>query len=266
MTLTYQILNSVTALVAVGLLVSACSTTPTRSRSATAQAKDRYLVGIDEMTSGNYTEAIVAFQQVVKSPGYIKYSAMARLRIGDCLFLQEKYDAAIEHYRSFLKQYEADPNAPYARFRIGHAFYEQIPAEWFLAPPAHEREQNFARNAANALRRFVTLYPAHHLVAGAREMLDDAERKLYDHEIYVAEFYRSRDKYAGVVLRLEKAFSKFPDLAGTEDNYMMLGQAYARNSQVPQAVATYQAYLERFPGGEFRDQATVSLDALASAQ
>ncbi len=255
-------LKGISWALATGLLVAACANTPVRRRSATDQARDRYQVGVDELVSGNYTEAIIAFQQVVKSPGYIKYAALARLRIGDCLFLQEKYDAAIEHYRSFLKQYEGDPNAAYARFRIGHAFYEQIPADWFLAPPSYEREQNFARNAVNALRRFVMLYPAHRLVADARVMLDDAERKLYEHEIYVARFYHSRDRHAGVVLRLETAFDKFPDLAGTEENYMMLAQAYARTSRMARAEATYEAYLERFPGGDYRSEARESLDVL----
>ncbi len=254
--------RSIAILVASTLCACTGHTGP--KRTITAQTKSHYIVGMDELLSGNYTEAITAFQQVVKSPGYIKYAALARLRIGDSLFLQEKYDAAIEHYRAFIKQYEGNANVGYARFRIGHAFFEQIPSDWFLAPPSHERQQIFVKHAANSLRRFVALYPTHRLVNQAQEMLDDCERKLYEHELYVAQFYFKRQKPAGVVQRLETAFRKFPDLAGTEDNYMMLANAYAKTKRVDEATAMYQAYLDRFPSGVFGDQATESLEVLRS--
>lgn len=256
--------RSLAAAVCIAALLCGCAGQRVQRRSLSAQAKDRYMVGMDEMLSGNYTEAITAFQQVVRSPGYIKYAALARLRIADCLFQQEKLDAAIEHYRAFLKQYETDPNAAYARFRIGHAFFEQIPSGWFLSPPVHERQQGFVRHAGAQLQRFVTLYPTHRLLGRAQEMLDECERMLYEHELYVARFYRKRDKPAGVVQRLETAFRQYPRLAGTEDNYLMLAKAYAETSRSNKATAMYTAYLDRFPAGEYRREATESIRVLGS--
>lgn len=228
------------------------------------RARDYYHAGMDELVSGNYTEAIQAFQVVLRAPGYVKYTSMARLRIADALFLQEKYDPAIENYRAFLKQYEGDVNAGYARYRIGHAYHAQVPSDWFLAPPSHERQQTFVRLAERELNRFVSLYPTHRLVADAQELLDDCQRKLYAHELYVAKFYRSREKPAGVVMRMERAFREYPELAATEDNYLMLAQAYAQTSRIGEAKFMYKAYLQRFPKGEFRDQATTSLGTLKS--
>jgi len=243
-----------------------CGTTHTRARSISAEARGRYLEGMDELVSGNYTEAILLFQTVRQSPGYIKYGSLALLRIADALFLQEKYDAAVEKYREFIKQFSGSANVGYARFRIGHAFFEQIPSDWFLAPPVYERQQNVVRHAESALKRFVSLYPTHRLVGKARVMLDASRRMLYEHELYAANFYRRRDKPAGVVLRLEAAFRKFPDLAATEDNFMMLAKAYAQASKLDEAVAMYEAYLDRFPEGDYRDQADESLTVLRSAE
>ena len=59
--------------------------------SITDRAKARYLAGMEELLSGNYTEAIMEFNQVAKNPGYVSYAALARLRVADALFLQEKY-------------------------------------------------------------------------------------------------------------------------------------------------------------------------------
>jgi len=251
--------------IVLGAIVVGCGTTHgSQQTSITDRARARYVTGMQELVAGNYTEAIMEFNQVAKNPGYVSYAALARLRVGDALFLQEKYDAAIEVYRSFLKQFEGNSNTGYARFRIGHAYYEQIPADWFLAPPVYERQQTAIISAKRALQRFVDLYPAHKLVVKAKALLGQCRKKLYAHEIYVARFYRKRDKPAGVVQRLEWAFRNFPELAGTEDNYLALAQALAKTSAVRKAAAMYEAYLERFPKGRYRQQAIESLRVLNS--
>jgi len=247
-------------------MLPACATDLSGKKSITARARDRYVAGMDEMLSGNYAEAILQFQQVAKNPGYVKYAALARLRIADSLILQEKYDGAIEVYRSFLKQYEGNPNAGYARFRIGQSYHSQIPSDWFLAPPSFEREQTHVIYAENALRRFVELYPTHALVTQAQLLLDDCERRLYEHEIYAVDFYNIRKKPAAVILRLEGAFRRFPHLVVTENNYLVLAKAYADTNAVVKATAMYQAYLDRFPDGNFRKQAYESLRVLKSVK
>ena len=252
----------------VAICISACASTGNTSNkkaTPTSKAMARYLVGMDELMSGNYTEAVVHFQRVMRSPGYVTYSALARLRIGDALFLQEKYDAAIQTYRGFIQQYEANPNVGYARFRIGHAYFEQIPSDWFISPPAFERQQSFVRQASLELRRFLQLYPGDRLAPKAQEMLDDCERLMYEHELYVARFYNKRDKYEGVVLRLERAFRNYPDFATTEDNYMMLAQAYAKSARVAQARSMYEAYLDQYPDGDRRTEAKERLQELSQA-
>lgn len=262
-----QLSTRITSLAILLLLAAtglSCATTRGGTRSLSAEAQGRYFEGMEELTDGNYTEAILIFQTVRQSPGYIKYGSLALLRIGDALFLQEKFDAAVEKYREFIKQYAGDPNVGYARFRIGHAFYEQIPSDWFLAPPSYERQQTALGQATNALRRFVSLYPTHRLVGHAQTMLDECEGQLYAHELYVARFYRRRAKPAGVAQRLETAFRKYPERAATEDNYLMLAKAYADTKRLDEATAMYQAYLDRFPGGDYRDQAEESLRILRS--
>jgi outer membrane protein assembly factor BamD len=246
-------------------MMPACATDQSGEKSITARARDRYISGMDELLSGNYTEAILHFQEVSKNPGYVKYAALSRLRIGDALFQQEKYDSAIQVYRAFLKQYDGNPNTGYAQFMVGHAFHAQIPSDWWLAPPSSEREQAHLVYAENALRRFVDMYPAHRLVPKARRLLDDCERRLFEHEMYVVRFYRTRQKPAAVVLRLEGAFRRFPTMVVTEQNYLILAKAYADTNAVENATAMYLAYLDRFPNGKFREQAHKSLRVLESA-
>lgn len=257
-----------TRLLSTALLVAAlsgCGTTSASRGRAEDVGRERYLLGVEALSSGDFEEAISHFRQVMRIPGLVQLGANSRLRIADALFMQEKFEAAITSYRNFIKEYPTDANAGYAQFRIGHAFYEQIPSDWFLAPPRYERQQNFVRQAASALRQFVRLYPTHPLAEQGQAMLDDCEEQLLAHELYVARFYFERSKPYGVVQRLERAFERFPEHAGTEDNYMMLARAYADTERLDAARSMYQAYLDRFPAGQFRGAAETSLRSLEAA-
>ena len=72
---------------------------------------------------------------VAASPRTSKYAALAKLRLGDALFYQDRYAEATEVFRGFTNQYKSDPNLPYARFKVAQCYYERIPGEWFPAPP-----------------------------------------------------------------------------------------------------------------------------------
>ncbi len=251
--------------IAVALALSGCASSGGTRGRAEDVGRERYLLGIEAMASGDYEEAIGHFRQVMRIPGLVQLGANSRLRIADALFLQEKFEAAITSYRNFTKEYPNDANAGYAQFRIGHAFYEQIPGEWFLAPPQYERQQNFVRQAAAALKQFVRLYPTHPLVEQGQGMLDSCEEQLLAHELYVARFYFDRDKPHGVVQRLERAFDRFPEHASTEDNFLMLARAYVSIERLDAARSMYQAYLDRFPRGEHRAAAQSSITVLDAA-
>jgi outer membrane protein assembly factor BamD len=248
-------------LVACGLCISCASTKPT-AKSRSSKVRAVYIDGMRDLLGGRYSESLHSFNVVSRSPGYVKYAALARLRIGDALLLQQKYDAAVEIYRSFLKQYEGNSNVPYARFRIGQAFYAQIAGEWFLSPPGFEREQVPVRRAKRALKKFVRLYPSHPLVSQARKLLNDCDRRLYDHEMYVVDFYESRKKPRAIVQRLEVVFQTYPARAATEENVLLLARSYARIRAFYKAAYMYQAYLKRYPKGSYRAQAVKSLKLL----
>jgi outer membrane protein assembly factor BamD len=249
------------ALCIVGLLAG-CAPAASGTTDPGELVKRAYLAGMESMKDGDYEEAIGLFKRVMRVPGYVRLAANARLRIGDALFLQDKYEQAITTYRTFLREYEGDENAGYAYFRIGHAYYQQIPGDWFLAPPRYERQQSAVQQAAAALRQFVRLYPTHALAQQGQAMLDECQQQLYEHEAYVARFHFERNKPAGVVQRLERAFDRYPEHASTEDNFLMLAKAYVETDRVSAARSMYRAYLDRFPAGEHRATASESLSLL----
>ena len=225
-------------------------------------AKTAYLQGLDSLESGNYLDAISAFQIVAKSPSYVKWAALARLRIADSLYFQEKHVEAVEQYMAYLNQYQGDPNEAYAQYMIARCWYAQMPDDWFLTPPAYEKDLASVQRAREKLEAFVRLYGRSRFLADARRMLDEVRGLQFAHSDFVARFYEDRDKPAGAVVRLEHMRAQFPDLFDTEENWMRLGLGYVQSGKAPKALDAYQTYLERYPDGVYASTARESVERL----
>jgi outer membrane protein assembly factor BamD len=237
----------------VALTLSACGggNRSIRPEAISDSARLAYLQGLDSLESGNYVDAVGYFQVVAKSPSYVKWASLARLRIADAMFFQDKFSEAIEQYMAFLNQYQGDPNEAYAHFMIARSYYEQMPTDWFVTPPAYEKDLTATQRAKEKLQAFVRLYGRSRFVPEAQRMLEDVRRMQYDHSAYVADFYESRDQPAGVVERLQYMRREFPDLFDSPEGFMRLGKALIEAGRPVDAYEAYQEYLQRFPDGEY---------------
>ena len=253
------------ALALVAILAGACGSKRAVVQPSGVQthARQGYLNGLLEMEAGNYREAMRHFYAVAASPRYFRYTALASLRAADALFYQEQYAKAIDAYQGFIKQFAGNPNIPYAEFRIAQSHYYRIPGEWWFLPPAYEKDLATTRSAYDALRRFVVRYPRHRFAPQAQRMHGFCAHRLYDYEIYAADFYEGRGRPRGVVQRLESALEHFPKLASTEVNLLRLAHTYAELEDAAGTRSALERYVEAFPEGERLEDVTEWLEALS---
>lgn len=243
------------ALVAVVLVcavaaTSACGSKPAvRPEGIQTEARLGYLRGLVELQDGNYPQAAKAFNEVATSPRYFRYTALASLRVADTLFYQEQYAQAVTAYQSFIKRFAGNPNVPYAEFRIAESHFRRMPGDWWFMPPAHQKDLSTTRSAYDALRGFLARYPRHRFAPEAEVMRGMCAKRLYDHEMYVADFYESRDKPAGVALRLEAALADFPEYALTAEALLRLARAHVAAGNPKGARSALERYLAAFPNG-----------------
>ena len=225
-------------------------------------ARALYFQGMQELVDGNFERAIQLFNDVSRSPSYVHYAALARLRIGDALYFQDRYEEGIEVYRSFVGQYESDPNTPYARYRVAVGYFARLPEEWFLTVPAHEIDQSMTREAVRELRGFLDLFPTSRFATDARQMLVEAERMLFDHEVFVADYYERDDHFRAVAWRLDEAVRRYPEIGMTPDIVWRVCEAYSAAGDTADAVRSLGLYLDRFPDPPHVGDAQARLDAL----
>jgi outer membrane protein assembly factor BamD len=249
---------------AILVLLSGCATmsVPELGTDVRDSGRRTYYDGMTELVAGNHVQAGQIFAQVSRSPRYAHYVALARLRAADSLVLQERYEEAVQLYRSFISQHESNPNVPYAQFRIAQCYVERLPDEWFLSPPAEEMEQTMSEEAERELRAFLQSFPLSDYAPKARQMLSEVRRLLFDRELYVADFYERREKWRAVAWRLHVAIDQYPEFGLTADLVWRMATAYNEAGDRAQAAQAYGLYLEKFPDGAERSRAKERLEAI----
>jgi outer membrane protein assembly factor BamD len=195
------------------------------------------------------------FRRIRREYPYSRYAALAELRIGDCHLVQSHYTEAIAAYRSFIRHRPAHSEVPYAHFKIAEANFRQIPADVFLSPPAHERDQQPTRRALRELRRFLLDYPESEYADESREMVRTALTQLARHELYVADFYLSRGRPLAAVGRLRYLLGAYEGSGVEPQALLALGRVYLNMREVADARRTFEELIERFPDSGYAEQA-----------
>jgi len=212
-------------------------------------AKQNYDKGLKELKDENFVEAIKYFTFVKTRFPFSRFATLAELRVADAHLARGRYVEAVDAFRQFIKfhpTHEMTENG-YAHFKICESHYKQIPDEWFLSPPAYEKDQTSTREALKEYDVFLAKYPDSRYIKDARKQRTIALKKLIDHELYVARFYLSRNKPKGTALRLRGILEQFPGTGNEPEIMILLGQTYLQMEQIDKARDTFKRLIEEHP-------------------
>jgi outer membrane assembly lipoprotein YfiO len=224
---------------------------------------------VSELSRGNYTEAIYLFREVARSPRYVTWSTLAKLRVGDSLFFQGRHAEAVVHYEGFLAQHKGDPNTAHARYMLAMAHVEQAATDGFLSPPSHERDRAPLQNARRELETFVARHPRSRYFPAVVEKLDWVIDQQFAFNEYVADYYASREHPRAVIARLENALAAFPRRSARLETYLRLGQAHAALKETERGWVMLEKIREEFsPDGNAPEaqEAVADLERILQAQ
>lgn len=227
----------------------------TRALSYGENARRSYENAFHAYEDRDCLTALPLFARIRSEYPYSRYAALAELRIADCNVIQNQYTEAIRAYRSFVRHRPAHAEVPYARFKIAEAYFRQIPSEFFLSPPPHERDQTPTRNALRQLRRFLLDHPDTEYAAEARTMVASALALLARHELYVANFYLGRDRPLAAVGRLRVLLDVYEGSGIEPEALLLLGRVYLHMREVRDARRAFEELIERFPESGYAEQA-----------
>jgi outer membrane protein assembly factor BamD len=228
-------------------MTTACGAAPTVAEPRD-EAENAYLIGLEQMHSGNPLEAAQTFAALLKLPAYLAVTATARLRLGDALFAQSKYQEAIEAYQGYVRRHEGTADVAYAAFRLAQCHAEMAPTDSWLLPPVHEMDLSAADKARYHLERFVRAYPTSVFVAEALRLRDGLiDLELAQHR-YVIGFYIGRKQWLGAIYRSHEMMRRFPLEAHERPDYVRLADAYAQLGWRMRAKELYTVISHRWAG------------------
>jgi len=210
-------------------------------------AEENYEAGVDEMKHENWIEAGKFYEHVRTKYPFSKYAALAELRQADSKFLQNRYPEAADAYTAFVTGHPTHEEADYAAFRAAQARFNDAPSDFILFPPSYEKDQKELRLAVDLLSAFVKDRPNAKQLPEAKKLLAEGRKKLAAHELYVAEFYWKRERWAGAAMRYEGLVRDFPGTSQEPEALLRMALAYQHLDEKFRAQQALQKLLTRYP-------------------
>jgi outer membrane protein assembly factor BamD len=210
-------------------------------------ARREYEVAMEAFEDEDCIAAEPKFKAIRANYPYTRYAALSELREADCLVIQDKPAEAIEIYQRFARVRASHEEVPYARFKAAESQFKQIPEDWLLAPPSHERDLRAGRDALRDLRRFLLDFPSDPRVPQAAKMEQQALQLLAKHELYVAEFYLDREFPKAAVVRLNALLATYEGSGFEPEALLLMGRTQLMLKDRTSAHATFRELIARYP-------------------
>jgi outer membrane protein assembly factor BamD len=239
----------VVSLAAAFLLISACATTgDSKTVDYATDAQDNLKRGIEALEDKNYEEAEKFFDYVHSKYPFLEAAKEAELKLADTDYARELYESARDRYQTFVKLHPTHSKVDYAAFRAAKTHREEIPADFFFLPPAIEKDQAETLATLRAMGDFLRVYPNSSHAPEGKKIYEDVRKRLAQHELYVAAFYRKRDRWTAVAWRLENVVEKYSGAGYDEEALFGLHEAYLKLKAPDKAQGALRRVIERMPG------------------
>ncbi len=219
------------------------------------QAEVAFLRADEALEDDDFIEAQRLYSFVRNRFPYSKFAALADLRLGDVYFRQDKFAAAIEQYRGFIKLHPRHPELPYAAFQIANSFYGQMPEDWFFMPPAYEKDLSRVLDARREFEYFLKRYKKSEFEKDARRRLAEIRRRLADHEFYVASFYLKRENYRAAAMRYRFLLENYSGVGLDDRALFLMARCYLELKDVRAAKRALDDLIEFHPKSDLADDA-----------
>ena len=179
-------------------------------------------------------------------------TALAELRIADTHYLAEKYIEAAAAYEEFRKGHPSHEKAPYALYRQGLCAYRQIEGV--------DTDQTPVTNAVTLFELYLQKYPGREQTKEVTDLLEAAQAKQLQYEIYIGHFYLRTDKFTAAIRRLENALKRFPSSPYHDETLYYLGQAYLQTGERVKGRDAFERLAREFPTSKYVMKASSFMD------
>ena len=230
------------------------------------QAEDLFRDAEEALDDNNYAYAMTLYRRVRNSYELSSFAVLAELRVGDVHFEEGGYLLAAQAYRQFIQLHPSHAAVPYAKYRIGMSYFEDMPSDFFLLPEPYERELGSTRLARRNLGEFLDEYgdsddaDVQRYVGQAEAAHLEALDRLAGYEFYLAEFYLRRERPVAAADHLKTLLEQYPSTSLEPEALFLLARCYVELSDVISALETLQTLQQTHPNDDLTLEAMGWMD------
>ncbi len=201
------------------LYFSSCSSI--ESIQGVDKAETYYLRGVAYLDDSMFQEALERFSLVKNKFPYSKYAIDAELKIGDTYYKKGEFLEAQRIYSLFAELRPQDVRRDYAIYQSGMCFYSSTPT-------AIDRDLSLAYRAIQEFKILIELFPNSIYFKDALERYTELRIRLAKKEIYIANFYRKRDKFEAAIERYKSVIENYSKLGFDDHMYYEIADCYVK--------------------------------------
>jgi outer membrane protein assembly factor BamD len=196
---------------------------------------------------GDRSAAAKKFEEVERQHPYSDWARKALIMAAYSNYQAKEYEEAIAAAKRYVTLHPGSPDAAYAQFIIGSAYFEQIPDV--------TRDQARTERAVAALEEVVRKYPDTEYAVSAKRKIDIARDQLAGKEMAVGRYYMERKDFTAGINRFKIVVTQYQTTRHVEEALMRLTEAYMALGIVPEAQTAAAVLGHNFPDSSWYQDA-----------
>lgn len=195
----------------------------------------------------DYRAAAKRFEEVDRQHPYSEWSRKALLMSAYAHYEAKDYEDAVTAAKRYLTMHPGSPDAAYAQFILGSAYYDQILDV--------SRDQKRTREAISALEEVIRKYPDTEYAISAKRKIEVSRDSLAAKEMGVGRFYLERRDFTGAINRFKVVVTQYQTTRHVEEALMRLAEAYMALGIVHEAQTAAAILGHNFPESRWYKEA-----------
>lgn len=230
--------------VAVGLALAACASEP--EPYVERPVEEIYGQAVGLLRIGDFEGAAREFDEVERQHPYSSWVARAQLMAAYAHYAHGDYEQAIAAADRFAQLHPSHDDVAYAYYLIAQSYYERISDV--------ERDQSMTRQAGDAFREVLRLFPESQYGRDAVLKLELTEDHLAGKEMAIGRWYQGRHYYLAALNRFRAVVAEYQTTSHVPEALLRQVEVYLALGLVDDARRTAAVLGHNFPGSPwYRD-------------
>jgi outer membrane protein assembly factor BamD len=166
----------------------------------------------------DFKEAAKKFEEVERQHPYSDWARKSLIMMAYSHYQARDYDEAVSAARRYVTLHPGSPDAAYAQFIIGSAYFDQIPDT--------TRDQGRTEKAIAALEEVSRKYPDSEYSQSAKQKIEVARDQLAGKEMDVGRYYMNKRDFAGAINRFKIVVTQYQTTRHVEEALERLTESY----------------------------------------